>query len=251
VMGMFNAFCAKKSSTINFKQTLRAMCAFGVGAKIKQAEALFTICDEDGAGSVTRSELLKFIAGSLPEDSGQHKTETFAKVGRVFLLLDEDGTGEIDKDEWCRGIANKMEVYQAFQTMNPYRKFFKYWNEKDFSLQNLLTAAYFCDDPTEQKEALHDRVILLGQKVDEDGSGILEFEETMRLMEAMGLEEEDAIQGARRLCGKKGMSLRKFTEVFKELAARDMRKFYFIERSYGLAGAAPRPPTRSSADDEE
>ena len=52
----------------------------GVGGRQKQAEALFSICDEDKGGCVNRAELLKFIAGSLPEDTAQHKTETFSKV---------------------------------------------------------------------------------------------------------------------------------------------------------------------------
>jgi len=82
--------------------------------------------------------------------------------------------------------------------------------------------------------------ILYALKVDEDGSGKLEYDETMKLMEvtystshhtititlsqhtlclnircsqAMGLDEELAQENAKRFCGKKGMSLRKFAEV--------------------------------------
>jgi len=66
----------------------------------------------------------------------------------------------------------------------------------------------------------------------------------------MGIEEEIARENAKRFCGKKGMSLPKFAEIFTELACRDMRKFYFIERSYGLAGAPPRPVTRTTLDSQ-
>jgi len=135
VTRMFNAYCEKGQSTLDYKQTLRVLCALGVGAKRKQAEALFMVCDEDKEGTVSRGELLKFIAGSLPDDSSQHKTETFAKVGHMFMLLDEDGSGEISIDEWCDGISREPAMYQAFQTMNPYRTFFKFWNPTDFSLQ--------------------------------------------------------------------------------------------------------------------
>merc|ERR1719217_1215249 len=116
---MFSAYCKGDQDTISYVQALAACCAFGVGSKAKQAEALFKICDEDKEGTVSRSELLKFIAGSLPEDSGQHKTETFSKVGRVFMLLDEDGSGEITLDEWVQGISGNEEIYLAFQSMNP------------------------------------------------------------------------------------------------------------------------------------
>jgi len=152
VTRLFTAVCPPNEFTITYPQALRAMCAFGVGTKAKQANMLFRCCDEDGQGLVSRSELLKFIAGSLPDDSGQHKTETFARVGKVFLLLDEDGSGEINVDEWVSGISSNTAVYEAFQTMNPYRQFFKYWNERDLSLQNLLTAAYFSDNPYDLPE---------------------------------------------------------------------------------------------------
>ena len=69
-------------------------------------------------------------------------------------------------------------------------------------------------------------------------------------VQAMGIEEEIARENAKRFCGKKGMSLPKFAEIFTELACRDMRKFYFIERSYGLAGAPPRPVTRTTLDSQ-
>jgi len=196
-MRMFQAYLERSSDRLSYKQVLRVLCAFGVGRKEKQAEALFFICDENGKDdkerTVSRGELLKFISQSLPDDTTQHKTETFSKVGHVFMMMDEDGSGEISLPEWIDAIANNSAIYDAFTAMNPYKHFFKYWNDKDFSLQNLLTAAYYSDDPAEQRNAIKDRVSLLGKAVDEDGSGMLEFDETYKLME-VGFETFETLE---------------------------------------------------------
>ena len=81
---MFAAYAnpdlAQSEQRMPYSDAIRVLCSLGCGNRVKQAEALFTVCDEDGGGLVTRAELLKFIAGSLPDDTVQHKTETFSKV---------------------------------------------------------------------------------------------------------------------------------------------------------------------------
>lgn len=78
---IFNAYA--EDDILTYANAIRALCGLGVGNRVKQAEAVFSICDEDGGGLVSRSEFLKFIAGSLPEDTSQHKSETFSKASTI------------------------------------------------------------------------------------------------------------------------------------------------------------------------
>lgn len=250
---MFEAYA--KDDELSYADALRVLCGLGCGNRQSQAIALFNICDDDKGGCVTRAELLRFIAGALPEDTSQHKTETFSKVGKLFLLLDDDASGECTKAEFVEGVSNNDSIFRAFGEMNPYRQFFKHWNPNDMTLQNILTAAYYSSDPVEHHNSIRDRVLILADRVDEDGSGRIEFEECLLLVEGMGMDEEDAEREAKRLCGKYGMKKLDFVDMFVEMAESNVKKFQFVERSYGLGGAkgagiisAPstRPSTRAT-----
>ena len=276
---MYTAYA--QEDTLTYTNAIRVLCGLGVGKRMKQAEAVFNICDEDRGGLVSRAEFLKFIASSLPEDTSQHKSETFSKVsadvpacmslikriqvGKLFLLLDEDNSGECTKEEFVDGVAKSDYIYKAFCEMSPYRQFFHHWNTNDMSLQNLLTAGYFSADPAEHHASIRDRVLILADRVDEDGSGRIEFEECLCLVEGMGIEDDDAERVARQMCGSKGMKKKHFVDMFVELAESNLKKFQFVERSYGLGtkagsgypGSVPstRPSTRQTlsifANDDE
>jgi len=141
--------------------------------------------------------------------------------------------------------------------MNPFTHFFPSWKANDETLQNLLTICYYSAGKKEHAASIRDRVWLLSAKVDEDKSGRLELPELLCLMEGMGMDEEEADREARRICGPKGMKLKQFVDMFVELAETNLKRFQFVERSYGLGGprlnsaassrANSRPSTRGTA----
>ena len=88
------------------------LCAFGIGKKATQAEALFNVMDASGDGSVTRAELLAFMTVMLPDGLVLPKIESFKRVSEIFQVLDADGGGELEATEFVRGVCdNKVTVH--------------------------------------------------------------------------------------------------------------------------------------------
>ena len=68
------------------------------------------------------------------------------------------------------------------------------------------------------------------------------------------MEEEEAERESQRLCGTKGMKIREFVDMFVDLASTNLKRFQFVEKSFGVNGprlnsaassrAVSRAPTR-------
>ena len=50
------------------------------------------------------------------------------------------------------------------------------------------------------------------------------------------MEEEEAEREACRLCGVKGMKIREFVDMFVDLASTNLKRFQFVEKSFGVNG---------------
>lgn len=133
-------FGRKKRQFLPFRSAVFCLCAFGIGKRKAQAEALFTIMDESKDGSVSRAELLAFMTAMLPDGLELPKIETFKKVSELFRLLDGDGGGELEKDEFVDGISSEQEVYDKIQEMSPFKRYFQEWDPRDSSLRNIIEA---------------------------------------------------------------------------------------------------------------
>lgn len=241
---MYETWASSKSqghSQLLFKSAVYALCALGVGSRQMQAESVFRSCDKDGNGALSRGEVLAFVQSQNPHGtkaSRKNKSEAFVGVGRLFELLGCQGKEEIKQGAWVDKVAFDDEIYQAFQNINPYRKFFltkgQEWDSTDFSLQNVLNALYLHADAAESAAALADRVEALGNRIDADHSGYLDEKEILDALLALGYEQETAADLAQKECGGKGMPLRTFIQIFTEIAHANLPQFEAVEKQYGL-----------------
>jgi len=228
-------------SSLPFKSAVYALSALGVGSRQMQADSVFRSCDKDANGALSRGEVLAFVQNQNPHGtkaSKKSKSQAFIGVGRLFELLGAEGKAEIQQALWIDKISFDDEIYQAFQNINPYRKYFlgkgQAWDSTDFSLQNVLNALYLHADAAESAAALADRVEALGSRIDADHSGYLDKKEILDALLALGYEQETATDLAQKECGGKGMPLKTFVQIFTEIAYANLPQFEAVEKKYGL-----------------
>jgi len=77
------------------------------------------------------------------------------------------GKEEVPISKFKQLIAEDERTFRAFAAINPYQKYFSTWDDKDFSLQNVLNALFFARDSKEHALLVKERVQLLAAKIDE------------------------------------------------------------------------------------
>jgi len=230
-----------KKVTMSYKQAAEAMAVFGVGSRGAQAEGLFKCADVNKNCELSRAEMLKFlqtnraVKGKL--SVGRQKVECFRSVGKLFDEIGAEGKEEVRIDRFIQEVAGREDCYQAFRAIIPYHKYFASWDEKDTSLQNVLNALFFANSNPEDHEIMvRERVEILAEKIDEDGSGTLDQDEIVAAIKVLyGGNMDEALEMAAKICGDDGMSVEEFVEAFTELAEHNLEKFAEVERAYGIA----------------
>ena len=111
---------------------------------MKQAQAVFRLCDFDNNGSVSRSELLAFAQDQHP--LGKHlprkeKSALFVHVGQLFEKLGVlSSKEEVEMPLWVDRAISDDVVWEHLNAINPYRHYFQDWDDSTTGMQNVLNA---------------------------------------------------------------------------------------------------------------
>jgi len=223
---------------LKFPDAAAALCALGVGGRMKQAQAVFRLCDFDNNGSVSRSELLAFAQDQHP--LGKHlprkeKSALFVHVGKLFEKLGVlSSKEEVEMPLWVDRAISDDVVWEHLNAINPYRHYFQDWDESTTGMQNVLNALLLMADSKEQRATVKDRVMALAASIDDSGDGLIDEEEILTALLTLGYQPDEADDIASQSCGEDGMRVEEFIKIFTTIAEGDIKKFAKVEAAYGM-----------------